>query len=206
MRRDCGAEYHSEFEVEGPIIENNSVVGIFGKDREKKHVEIRAKIVIDALGIATILRRKLPENAYVDREVDIADVESTGRYIYEVEIDHEDLDWYDEKNALIHLNQNIAPGGYGWVFPKSNHKVNIGIGVQKASLDLRNAEARQEGHAAHAHGRVRQDESGHQEPEALQRPQQREGVLVRWRSGGRWTAWSSTATWEPATAWRCPTR
>jgi geranylgeranyl reductase family protein len=136
--KGAGAEYHPEFEVEGPIIENNTVVGIFGKDKEKKHVEIRAKIVVDALGIATSLRRKLPENAYVDREVDIADVESTGRYIYEVDLDHVDPNWYDEKNAIIHLNQNIAPGGYGWVFPKSNHKVNIGIGVQKASLDLRN--------------------------------------------------------------------
>ena len=88
--------------------------------------------------MATTLRRKLPENPYVDREVDIADIESTGRYIYEVDVDHDDLNWYDRKNALIHLNQDIAPGGYGWVFPKSNGKVNIGIGVQKASLDIRN--------------------------------------------------------------------
>jgi geranylgeranyl reductase family protein len=136
---DCGAEYHSEFVIEGPIIENNAVVGIFGKDKENKRVDIRAKIVIDALGVATQLRRKLPENGYVDKEVDISDIESTGRYIYEAELDHPDLQWYDEKNALIHLNQNIAPGGYGWVFPKSNGKVNIGIGVQKASLDIRNA-------------------------------------------------------------------
>jgi geranylgeranyl reductase family protein len=133
-----GAEYHSEFEVEGPLMENGFVCGIFGKDREKKHVEMRAKLVIDALGMATTLRRKLPQNPYVDREVDIADIESTGRYIYEVDVDHDDLNWYDKKNALIHLNQEIAPGGYGWVFPKSNGKVNIGIGVQKASLDMRN--------------------------------------------------------------------
>ena len=133
-----GAEYRSEFEVEGPIIENNSVVGIFGKDREKKHVEIRAKVVIDALGVATTLRRKLPPNPYVDKEVNIADVESTGRFIYEFDLDHVDLNWYDPKNALIHLNQDIAPGGYGWVFPKSNNKVNIGIGVQKESLEIRN--------------------------------------------------------------------
>ena len=48
------------------------------------------------------------------------------------------LTYYDEKNAIIHLNQNMAPGGYGWVFPKSNGKVNIGIGVQKRSLEIRN--------------------------------------------------------------------
>ncbi|MGD0729407.1 MAG: dehydrogenase, partial [Candidatus Micrarchaeaceae archaeon] len=36
------------------------------------------------------------------------------------------------------LNQHYAPGGYGWVFPKSNGKVNIGLGVQKRSLEIRN--------------------------------------------------------------------
>jgi geranylgeranyl reductase family protein len=133
-----GSEYRSSFEVEGPVIENNAVAGIFGKDHEKKHAELRAKVVIDALGVATTLRRKLPQNPYVDREVSIADVESTGRFIYEFDLDHVDLDWYDPKNALIHLNQDVSPGGYGWVFPKSNNKVNIGMGVQKESLEVRN--------------------------------------------------------------------
>jgi digeranylgeranylglycerophospholipid reductase len=133
-----GVEYVSEFEVEAPLIENNYVVGIFGKDKNKAHKEIRAKVVIDCLGVATTIRRKLPENPFVDKDVDINDVESTGRYIYECDIDHVDLSYYDEKNALIHLNQNVSPGGYGWVFPKSNGKVNIGLGVQKRSLELRN--------------------------------------------------------------------
>lgn len=133
-----GVEYEQEFEVESPIIENNAVVGIFGKDRNKAHKEIRAKIVIDALGMATTLRRKLPENPYVDKDVDINDIESTGRFIYEFELDHEDLNYYDEKNAIIHLNQHYAPGGYGWVFPKSGKKVNIGLGVQRRSLEIRN--------------------------------------------------------------------
>lgn len=136
--RASGAEYVPQFEVEGPIIENNFIVGIFGKDKNKEHKEIRAKVVIDALGIATNLRRKLPENPYVDKVVDISDVESTGRFIYEFDVDHEDLRYYDPKNALIHLNQEWAPGGYGWVFPKKGNVVNIGLGVQKESLDIRN--------------------------------------------------------------------
>jgi len=133
-----GAHYVPEFEVEGPIIENNFVVGIFGKDKTKKSRRYNAKIVIDALGMATVLRRRLNENPYMERFVDINDVESTGRYIYEFELDHEDLNYYDPKNALIHLNQQMTPGGYGWVFPKSGKKVNIGIGIQKKSLDIRN--------------------------------------------------------------------
>ncbi len=133
-----GAHYESEFEVEGPIIENGKVVGIFGRDKSKAHREIRAKVVIDALGIATVLRRKLPDNIYIDREIDIDDIEATGRYIYYFDQDHEDASYYDPKNAIIHLNQELAPGGYGWVFPKSDGRVNIGVGVQKKSLDIRN--------------------------------------------------------------------
>jgi geranylgeranyl reductase family protein len=133
-----GAEYISEFEVEGPIVENGSVVGIFGKDKEKKPRNIKAKVVIDALGVATVLRRRLPDNDFVEKNISIDDIESTGRYIYEFDPDHEDINYYDPKNAIIHLNQELAPGGYGWVFPKSDNKINIGLGVQKRSLEIRN--------------------------------------------------------------------
>jgi flavin-dependent dehydrogenase len=135
----CGAHYVPNFDVEGPILEENKVVGIFGKDKSMVHKEIRAKVVVDALGIATTLRRRLPENPYIDRVVDVDDLESTGRYIYDCDVEGEDLRWYDPKNALIHLNQNVSPGGYGWVFPKEGKgRVNIGIGVQKSSLQVRN--------------------------------------------------------------------
>ncbi len=131
-------EYITQFDVEGPLIDNNFIVGVFGRDSKKYQKKFNAKITIDALGISTPLRRKLPENGYVDKTIAIDDLESTGRFIYEFDQDKEDLAYYDPKNALIHLNQEIAPGGYGWVFPKSKNKVNIGIGVQKQSLEIRN--------------------------------------------------------------------
>ncbi len=133
-----GAECVHEFEVEGPIIEDGFVKGVFGRDRQHNQVRLRAKVTIDALGVATNLRRKLPENPYVDRQVSIDDVESTGRYICSFEPDHKDELFYDPDNALIHLNQELAPGGYGWVFPKEGNRVNIGLGVQRRSLEIRN--------------------------------------------------------------------
>ncbi|HLH85570.1 MAG TPA: NAD(P)/FAD-dependent oxidoreductase [Thermoplasmataceae archaeon] len=138
LAKKAGAHYESEFEVEGPLLESNRVVGVYGKDRHKAEKKYRARVVIDALGVSTVLRRKLPENPFIDRVVDIDDIESTGRYIYEFELDHEDPNYFDPNNALIHLNNELAPGGYGWVFPKSGSKVNIGLGVQKKSLDIRN--------------------------------------------------------------------
>ncbi len=134
-----GAEYMPEFEVEGPLMENGFITGIYGKDAKKQHNEINARITVDTLGVSTNLRRKLPENPYIDRFVSIDDIEATGRYICTFEEDHKDKLFYDPDNALIHLNQELAPGGYGWVFPKKDGRINIGLGVQQKSLEIRNA-------------------------------------------------------------------
>ncbi|HUB92793.1 MAG TPA: FAD-dependent oxidoreductase [Candidatus Saccharimonadales bacterium] len=133
-----GAEYVTNFEVGGPIIEDNKVTGIYGRDEKHAQVNIKAHVVIDALGVASMLRRKLPVNEYIGKEVSTDDIESTGRYIMNVTLEGTDLRYYDPKNALIHLNQKLAPGGYGWVFPKRNGRINIGLGVEKKSLDIRN--------------------------------------------------------------------
>lgn len=135
-----GAEYVPLFEVEGPLLDGDGkVTGIFGRNEKKEQVKINAKIVIDGLGVGSTLRRKLPPNEYIDRDVSTDDIESTGRYIAKFEANGDDLAYYDPKNALIHLNQTLAPGGYGWVFPKSAKRVNIGLGVEKKSLDIRNS-------------------------------------------------------------------
>ncbi|MGA3020856.1 MAG: NAD(P)/FAD-dependent oxidoreductase [Candidatus Micrarchaeales archaeon] len=135
---DNGAEYRPRYEVEGPIVENGELAGVFGKDDKTQRFDIRARIVIDCLGMASTLRRRLPQNEFIEKDIRIEDIESTGRYIAKFEPASDDTNYYDPKNAIIHLNQLIAPGGYGWVFPKSNGRVNIGIGVEKKSLDKRN--------------------------------------------------------------------
>ncbi len=134
-----GVDYESKFNVEGPIIENNAIVGVFGRNGKNEQEKYKAKLVIDALGVASMLRRKLPVNEYIEREVSTDDIESTGRYIFNFEAHKDDLRYYDPKNALIHLNQALAPGGYGWVFPKRGNRMNIGLGVEKKSLELRNS-------------------------------------------------------------------
>ncbi|MCW6159026.1 MAG: NAD(P)/FAD-dependent oxidoreductase [Thermoplasmatales archaeon] len=133
-----GVEFRGKFSVEGPIIEDNKVKGVFGKNEKGEAEKITGKITIDALGIASLLRRKLPENQYIDKEIDYEDLELTGRFIYKTDESVDDPKYYDKKNALIHLNQQMAPGGYGWVFPKTNGRVNVGLGVQHRSLEARN--------------------------------------------------------------------
>lgn len=133
------AEYRPNHEVEGPIIEDGAVAGVFGRDERKKEYRIRSKLVIDCLGMSSTIRRKLPPNEFIEKDIKTEDIESTGRYIMNFELVNEDLNYYDPRNAIIHLNQELAPGGYGWVFPRKGSKVNIGVGIEKKSLDVRNA-------------------------------------------------------------------
>jgi digeranylgeranylglycerophospholipid reductase len=135
----AGAEYRPNYEVEGPIVEGGSVVGVFGRDDKKREYRLRSRLVIDCLGMTSTIRRRLPPNDFVEKDIKIEDIESTGRYIMNFEPVKEDLAYYDPDNAIIHLNQELAPGGYGWVFPRKGNRVNIGIGVEKKCLDVRNA-------------------------------------------------------------------
>ncbi len=134
-----GVEYRPKYEVEGPVIEDGKVAGVYGRNEKGQQFSYNAKITVDALGIASTIRRKLPQNKYIENTVSTDDIESTGRYIYKFEPEGSDLKYYDPRNALIHLNQELAPGGYGWVFPKSGSRINIGIGVEKKCLEIRNS-------------------------------------------------------------------
>jgi len=132
-------EFRGGFNIEAPLIDNGKVIGVAGRNAKGELEKITAKVVVDALGISSLLRRKLPDNIYIDREIDYEDLELTGRFIYKLEEFDKDSKYYDPKNALIHLNQKMAPGGYGWVFPKKDGRVNVGLGVQHKSLEIRNA-------------------------------------------------------------------
>ena len=67
------------------------------------------------------------------------DIESTGRYICHFEPTGDDLMYYDKKNASIHLNQGSRPEDTDGCSRKSNGRINIGLGVEKKSLEVRNA-------------------------------------------------------------------
>ncbi len=134
-----GVDYQDSFEIDGPIMHENKVTGIYGRDIRNKTVIFESNLVIDALGISSVLRRKLPENRFVDRDINRDDIILTGRYIYQYDTGDNSPNFFDRSNALIHLNNDIAPGGYAWVFPKGENRVNIGLGVQKAAMNIRNS-------------------------------------------------------------------
>ncbi|MDH3203902.1 MAG: dehydrogenase, partial [Nitrosopumilus sp.] len=91
-----------------------------------------------ATGVTSMLRNGLQNSTKVEKRIDRRDLESTGRYIMYFEQGQKNLTEFDPDYCIIHLDQDIAPGGYGWVFPKAANKVNIGLGVEKSLLEKRN--------------------------------------------------------------------
>jgi flavin-dependent dehydrogenase len=85
-----------------------------------------------------MLRNQLQNSDKVEKKIDRRDIESTGRHIMYFDKGEEDLSEFDPDYCIIHLDQDIAPGGYGWVFPKGENKVNIGLGIEKTLLEKRN--------------------------------------------------------------------
>tara|TARA_Y100000590_G_scaffold328708_1_gene373289 strand:- start:316 stop:1773 length:1458 start_codon:yes stop_codon:yes gene_type:complete len=134
-----GVDFDFEINLTGLQYDGTQVIGIEGMDKENKlPYKKTAKLVIDAMGITSVLRNGLQNSTKVEKKIDRRDVETTGRHIMFFEPGQEDLKDFDPDYCIIHLDQDIAPGGYGWVFPKAENKVNIGLGVEKTILDERN--------------------------------------------------------------------
>ena len=137
--KKMGVEFDFEINLSGLIYDGTQVVGIQGIDyKTKQPYKKTAKLVVDATGITSMLRNQLENSTKVERKIDRRDVESTGRHIMYFEPGEKDLAQFDPDYCIIHLDQDIAPGGYGWVFPKGDNKVNIGLGVEKSILEQRN--------------------------------------------------------------------
>ncbi len=117
------------------IVEDNYVVGVEGDDLKNKTIfKKSAKLVVDCTGVTSVLRSNLQIKSFIQKRIDRDDLESTGRYIYDFEVNGNDKTYFDPEYCIIHLDQNLAPGGYGWVFPKGEKKVNIGLGVQQKAF------------------------------------------------------------------------
>ncbi|MDC8437711.1 MAG: NAD(P)/FAD-dependent oxidoreductase, partial [Candidatus Nitrosotenuis sp.] len=137
LKRGINVEF--EVNLNGLIYDGSLVVGVEGTNRKTNEpYKKTAKIVVDATGVASMLRNGVKNTTKMEKKINRTDLESTGRHIMYFDKGEEDLSEFDPDYCLIHLDQDIAPGGYGWVFPKGQNKVNIGLGVEKTLLDKRN--------------------------------------------------------------------
>jgi digeranylgeranylglycerophospholipid reductase len=136
---NVGIEIKYNLALRNVLTDNNNVIGVEGEDLETKSTfKKTCKIVVDCTGVTSVLRTNLPINSHIQKKINRDDLEATGRYIYNFENEVEDNTFFDPDYCLIHLDQNIAPGGYAWVFPKGKSKVNVGLGVQQKAMEEHN--------------------------------------------------------------------
>jgi digeranylgeranylglycerophospholipid reductase len=111
--------------VTDPIIHEGFVKGVAAKNlRTGKKAELKSNVVVDASGFSAVLRKKLPPEIGVDRDVKNEDVEGCYREIRVLAETETDLEFCD-----IYLDQTVSPGGYFWTFPEGENRVNVGLGV-----------------------------------------------------------------------------
>ena len=105
-------------------IKDGFVIGVIAKKSNGSKVELKSKVVVDSSGFLGVARRKLPEEMNIDTVIENRDVEACYREIRQLSYETENKKYCD-----IYLNQKVTPGGYTWIFPKPNAKVNVGLGV-----------------------------------------------------------------------------
>jgi digeranylgeranylglycerophospholipid reductase len=85
---------------------------------------MRSKVVVDASGYFGMVRKQLPAEMGIDRDIANEDVEACYREIRQLKQENENTNFCE-----IYLNQKASPGGYIWIFPKGGARVNVGLGI-----------------------------------------------------------------------------
>ncbi|MBY9014787.1 MAG: NAD(P)/FAD-dependent oxidoreductase [Candidatus Lokiarchaeota archaeon] len=108
------------------LYDKNIVNGVKVKLNSGDKVDLRSNILIDASGFYSPLRKKV-RSILVEKEISKDDSILCYREI--VKFSPHDLKIKNPDYISIILNQDKAPGGYIWYFPKNESSVNIGLGT-----------------------------------------------------------------------------
>jgi len=125
---DAGATLLDSTMIIDPTLKDGFVTGVTAKDmRTQSRIQLQSKVVVEASGFNSVLRKKLPPQIGIDLHVDNEDVEACHREIRQLKGggEHE----VDGGFLELYLDMNVTPGGYTWVFPEGGNKVNVGLGV-----------------------------------------------------------------------------
>jgi len=122
---DAGATLLDSTHVMEPIFREGFVVGVSArKVQTETRTQLQAKVVVDASGYTAVLRNKLPPEMGIEQNIRGEDVEACYREIREIK-----EPFPEPKFCDIYLELSITPGGYHWIFPEGENKVNVGLGV-----------------------------------------------------------------------------
>lgn len=114
-------ELKTNVKVQNPVVKNGVVYGVETDNGEF----IKGKFIVDATGLNQIIWRKALN---IKEPMDRKDLEVC--YQYKVE----GCKLEDPHSIYVYFGSDIAPGGYGWVFPKSKGRANVGVGCQASRV------------------------------------------------------------------------
>jgi len=113
-----GADIITKADAHDLLWENNKISGVkFSYLGEEK--QVKSHIVVGADGPES----RIGKIAGIDTTLKIEDLESGAQYLLT------DID-VDRKLTHLYFGNDIAPGGYVWVFPKGRSMANVGIGIR----------------------------------------------------------------------------
>jgi len=122
---DAGATFWDSTHVMDPILRDGFVIGASTRNvKTEEKTRLEAKVVVDASGYTAVLRSRLPPEMGIEQSISGEDVEACYREIREIKEPFPDPEFGD-----IYLDLSITPGGYHWIFPEGENKVNVGLGV-----------------------------------------------------------------------------
>ncbi len=114
----AGAKYLVKTQVVGVIKEDGFVRGVIAENAEGRF-EFKAKLVIAADGVDS----QTAKYAGINTVNGLTEVDSG----YEYEMEGLNIDYTDKIHIFV--GNKIAPRGYVWIFPKSETRANVGIGI-----------------------------------------------------------------------------
>ena len=124
---NAGAEVWAGHRFVKPVVEGSWLRGVVVRDEGGGTKEVRGRIHVDATGVPAVVRRSLPSTWWVSEPVPPSDYCLTYREIWVADID---LGEEGQNLVWIYLDEQVAPGGYWWLFPKGGGVYNVGLGVQ----------------------------------------------------------------------------
>jgi digeranylgeranylglycerophospholipid reductase len=115
----AGAKVLAKTDCLALLKEDGKVAGARLKHRDEEW-DVKARIVIAADGVES----KVAREAGINTTLNLNDIASCAQFeMAGVKIDPDRIE--------IYFDQDLAPGGYFWIFPKSESSANVGIGVRK---------------------------------------------------------------------------
>ncbi|MBN2104853.1 NAD(P)/FAD-dependent oxidoreductase [bacterium] len=126
MAGEAGVNILTRAYVYDIIRESGNIAGVRAEHLDRK-IEFRSRLVIGADGVESRLGRRAglktrtkPKDMDTCAQMTLADID------------------IDPETIVIYFGNQVAPGGYAWVFPKGPRMANVGLGVSgKYSAEMK---------------------------------------------------------------------